>query len=277
MVVSDGSRWYFPVYEGLWKCKHVAQMGQAIWLYGWILARAHVAQNGGIISYQHVQAAEELGKTERTIRTWFNSLQEHGYIITRARHPYELEVQVLKWRPIEEWLNARQDRKNLSMRPEKNFQNGRETGRETGKTFPSGHITIKLLCYKEDPTGSQSERPTPISLADSFQKLLERLRTAKNRPAVLKEIYHFCFGGWGDTEPSYGYLAKVAKSIGGAGRLAQVMWELSANRPSGDVLAYIQAMHKQNKRRRDKGSRTQDAIAKADAAILEYAGRADRE
>jgi hypothetical protein len=79
--------------------------------------------------------------------------------------------------------------------------------------------------------------------------LLVVLDNAKNKPAVLKQIYHLCFGGWGNEEPSFGYLAKVANLVGGEGRLAEIMWQLSTKPPTGDALAYIQAWHKAKARR----------------------------
>jgi hypothetical protein len=40
--------------------------------------------------------------------------------------------------------------------------------------------------------------------------------------------------------PDFGYIGKVANKVGGAGRLAELLWQHSAKPPSGDVLAYIQ-------------------------------------
>ena len=55
--MGDGSHWYFPVYEGLYDGKHMQAMGSAIWLYGWMLARAFISKEPGTLVYQHVEAA----------------------------------------------------------------------------------------------------------------------------------------------------------------------------------------------------------------------------
>ena len=44
--------------------------------------------------------------------------------------------------------------------------------------------------------------------------------------------------------PAYGYLGKVAKKVGGAGRLADLLWQHSTRPPTGDLLAYILAVAK---------------------------------
>ena len=237
-----GSRWYFPVYEGLFEAKHVAAMGQAIWLYGWMLGRAHVAQNGGAFTYNHIEAAEELGRSVRTIKLWFSKLQETGYINTRARHPYNLDVEVTNWRPREEWLNARQSEgKHLALPSERSAK--RSAKRSATLCIPS--ISIKLSSY-EYPTGTR-EVQNLASLSGAFGGFLKTLKASKNRPALLRELYRLCFGDEDDL-PAYGYFGKVAKRVGGWGRLAELMWKLTTKPPTGDVLAYIQAMHKGGQR-----------------------------
>lgn len=241
--MAEGSRWYFPVYEGLFDAKHVTQMGQSIWLYGWVLARAFAAQRDGILAYTHRDAAMELGVTDRTARLWFDRLQENGYLITRARHPYHLEVEVTNWRSVEEWIKARPETIGAGVRTVKSYHSeveiGNENGNENGKKLPLLHISISLSDYHY-PSGA--EAPAGASLADAFRDLLEHLKTAPNKAAILAQIYRLCFG---DTDvPDYGYLGKAAKVVGGAGRLAELMWQATTKPPTGDVLAYLMAQAK---------------------------------
>jgi hypothetical protein len=49
--------------------------------------------------------------------------------------------------------------------------------------------------------------------------------------------------------PDFGYIGKTAKAVGGAGRLAELLWQFSTRPPTGDVLAYIQAGAKRAKER----------------------------
>ncbi len=243
--MGDGSRWYFPVYEGLFAAEHCEKMGQALWLYGWIVARAHVAQAGGIITYNHETAAQELGKSKATIRAWFATLQEHGYISTRARKPYHLEVQVSKWRTVEEWWEARGTRQDGQILGTLGGESARESVKESARNPAHVPLTITLSHY-EDPSGAPS---APTSLVGAFRALEEQLKNSENRPAVLREIYQLCFG---DTDlPEYGYIGRAAKAVGGAGRLAQMMWESTARPPTGDPLAYFMAVAKRERGRRN--------------------------
>ena len=262
--MTTGSRWYSPLFEGLCEKKHVGNMGQAIWLYLWMLGRAHVAQDHGVFTYTHVEAAKDLGKSIRTIKTWFSRLQESGYFITRARRPYTLEVEVTNWRTPEEWLNARQVEGQYSALP---FKRSAERSAERSATSGIPLLTIKLLSY-EYPTGTEVQNPA--SLSGAFGHFLGELKSTTNRPALLRQLYQLCFGEKEDDLPSYGYLGKVAKKVGGAGRLAELMWRLTAKPPTGDVLAYIQGIAKH------QAQQTQDKtgqLSPADLAAMqeEYA------
>jgi len=96
----------------------------------------------------------------------------------------------------------------------------------------------------------------------------QRLRDSGNYPAELRKIYALCFG---EAElPSYGMLGKVAKAVGGAGRLAEIMWQLSAKPPTGDVMAYILAAYGPKRRR---GKRTaQQRQGELQNAVAEFLG-----
>jgi hypothetical protein len=86
----------------------------------------------------------------------------------------------------------------------------------------------------ESQSGVSQEPVKPEPLAKQYQRLLDELRESANKAGKLGEIYKLCFG----EEPNYARLGKLAKE-GGAGRLAQQLWQLSADRPAGDVLDYI--------------------------------------
>lgn len=99
--------------------------------------------------------------------------------------------------------------------------------------------------------GSASAELTPpppaTSLSSQFHAYLEELKVTPNKPATLRSIYALCFGA--DAAPDYGYLGKTARQVGGAGRLAQLMFELVPRPPAGDVLAYIVAEENARKKR----------------------------
>lgn len=83
-------------------------------------------------------------------------------------------------------------------------------------------------------SGVNQEGVKPEPLAKQFARLLDELRESPNKAGKLGEIYTLCYG----ETPNFARLGKLAKE-GGAGRLAQQLWQLSADRPAGDVLDYI--------------------------------------
>jgi hypothetical protein len=48
----------------------------------------------------------------------------------------------------------------------------------------------------------------------------------------------------GRSPPSYQYIGRTAQLVGGAGRLADLLWRAAARPPTGDLLRYCQGMAK---------------------------------
>jgi len=115
------------------------------------------------------------------------------------------------------------------------------------------HSNNSFSVSTEDQIGEQSAVGTfvtplasSLSLAEQFHQLIEDLRDAKNKAAILRRIYVLCFGEHEDI-PDYGYLGSAARKVGGAGRLAELMWLQVTSPPKGDILAYLMARHKGHK------------------------------
>ncbi len=90
--------------------------------------------------------------------------------------------------------------------------------------------------------------PSPPSVADRYHVRLEQLKQPKaNKASILLESFGECFGE--HEAPSYSYIASVAKTVGGAGRLLQLMYERVTNPPTGDILAHIIATENARKKR----------------------------
>jgi len=168
-VEQTGSRWYFPIFEGLISAKHRDRMGPAIWLYLWLLSRAWVARDGGTLKYNHEQTAVDLGCTSRTVKSWFKTLQEHEYIETRARNPYDLDVRVTNWRLIEEWLEAKAAEVKvsspLSHREVKKVSPlSRREVKETSRLDGDGQPEVKV----SSPLGERSEERSEGRSEETF-------------------------------------------------------------------------------------------------------------
>jgi hypothetical protein len=48
----------------------------------------------------------------------------------------------------------------------------------------------------------------------------------------------------GRSPPAFSYIGRAAREVGGAGRLAELLWQASSRPPTGDLLLYCQAMAK---------------------------------
>lgn len=121
---------------------------------------------------------------------------------------------------------------------------------------------------KNNTTNVVSDKPTEtpaLPLAQQSHALIEKLRDAKNKQAVLMEIYAFCYGE--NNKPTFAYLGKVARSVGGAGFLATRLIELVARPPNGDILAYILGEHR-NKQNRSNGYGKDSPVANTNWADI---------
>lgn len=86
----------------------------------------------------------------------------------------------------------------------------------------------------------------------TFADWQELIRTSKNRPADLVAMHERLYPG--RDPPDFGYMGKIARQVGGAGRMAELLWQHSTRPPTGDVLAYVLAVAKGDKKRGATGN-----------------------
>jgi|HubBroStandDraft_5_1064220.scaffolds.fasta_scaffold04476_5 hypothetical protein len=84
----------------LFEAKHYAQMGSAVWLYGWLVLRqTHQSQGigyvlgGAPVTYREIE--DETGFNRRTLEAWMRVLRREGYVKTQ-NVPAGISVQILK-------------------------------------------------------------------------------------------------------------------------------------------------------------------------------------
>jgi hypothetical protein len=100
---SEASVFWFPVYEGIFE--HASIMGDAVWLFMWLIARTTDDGDGkgkvlGRVPINDARPAGELGCSVKTVRRWRRTLVHGGYIAT-VRTPYGFKYTLLKskkWR-----------------------------------------------------------------------------------------------------------------------------------------------------------------------------------
>lgn len=116
---------------------------------------------------------------------------------------------------------------------------------------------VKKNPHKEKPTEEQNKNPANAG-ADApqnsepllFTQWLQNIQKppdGSNRIAQLKTMHDALFPNHDPVD--YGRIGKTAQRVGGAGRLAQLLWESVPKRPNGSVCDYIEAMENGRKRR----------------------------
>ncbi len=203
--------------------------------------------------------AEMTGLKERQVQNLLRDLQTDGYISIETNHGrkntnvYKLTMskKVQQNAPFTDEKKVQSSTKKVQSSTKK-VQSSTEKGavdctrsiiepidNQNTKSAEAVAVQPELVAEEQTPTVEAKVLP----LSKQYDALLEELRSTKNRQAVLMKIYVMCFGK-DETTPSYSYLGTVANQVGGAGYLAQRFWDLSRDRPDGDILAYILKAHK---------------------------------
>jgi len=95
---------FIKVRRGILDPKHRRKMGEAVWLYLFILDRADW-EEGAVIEYKDLDAAESLGLPLSTLRVQRRKLEDACYIRT-IQHQHFLEITISKWEnPKEKNIN----------------------------------------------------------------------------------------------------------------------------------------------------------------------------
>lgn len=136
----------------------------------------------------------------------------------------------------------------------------REDGNVTGTLQEQPGNVIESESESEEELEEESEEhgtATPPANAGtpparSYDEWHEYIRSSKNRPAALREM---CISLYPKLDPpDYGRIGKVAKQVGGAGRLCDLLWQRVPHPPTGDLMSYILAVSKGNGRNGGKSS-----------------------
>jgi hypothetical protein len=124
------------------------------------------------------------------------------------------------------------------------------------------------------PPAAGPASPDPAPGALPFADWLEKIQTAERqpggRPAALVEMVTVLYPG--RDPPDFGYVGRTARYVGGAGRLAELLWQNSTRPPTGDVIAYCRQIADKAKR----GSANGDDRGRAQAGDADRAAAAER-
>jgi hypothetical protein len=167
---SRGKRkFWIPVWNGIFE--HREKMTDALWLFLWYIDKTTREEDGGeggkvgrVLGGKPIRDSEvapELQCTKRTICTWRNRLQKHGYIKV-IRTPYGYTVRVLK------------SKKWFGKNPEPHSAETAE-GSGSGKTVP-----------RDSPVASQSERQIPSQTGKQADNLIKTTQENTKRSDITR-------------------------------------------------------------------------------------------
>jgi len=106
--------------------------------------------------------------------------------------------------------------------------------------------------------GGKEREPSIPTTFQEWQALIKTPPKSSNRTAVLMRMYKHLYPGL--DPPSYSYVGSTSKKIGGAGRLADWMWQIHPHPPTGDLMAYIiKANQAQKARSNGRGKKDHQA------------------
>jgi len=162
---SRGKRkFWIPVWNGIFE--HREKIADALWLFLWYIDKTTREEDGGeggkvghVLGGKPIRDSEvapELQCTKRTICTWRNRLQQHGYI-KATRTPYGHTVRVLK---SKKWFG----------------KNPEPHSTESGKGSGFGKIPPR-----DSPAASQSERQVPSQSEKQADNLIKRTQEKTKR------------------------------------------------------------------------------------------------
>lgn len=132
-----------------------------------------------------------------------------------------------------------------------------ECRQDDGET-PAEVKLSEVKLSEGNTNGADAPAEPPPSNLDGW---LEVVREAKNKQAALRFMHVTLYPK--HEPPEYSYLGRTARTVGGAGRLATLLWQSQTQRVDGDVLRYCMAMAKPRASPSGRGSNLESSLAAA--------------
>lgn len=155
----------------LFEARHYARMGQAVWLYGWLVLRETRERNGiGLVlggrPVTYCEIEEETGFARKTLQRWMQVLRQRGYIETTTA-PGGIIVRIQKAKKF-----LRQGVQGSS----RNFQQGGSN--VEGKLWKSPEAAVQPVLKFANPH-LKSEEGCPQICGGAFSDGAEKAAVAR--------------------------------------------------------------------------------------------------
>jgi hypothetical protein len=124
-------------------------------------------------------------------------------------------------------------------RKQEYYEDRAESEQDTNDAFVDTDTETEEDTDQRDADAGAAE-PEPEPPPTTFQGWHELVTTSTNPNAALRFMHQVLFPG--RKLPEYGYIGRAAHSVGGPGRLADLMWQAVPRAPTGDILRYCLGM-----------------------------------
>lgn len=113
----------------------------------------------------------------------------------------------------------------------------------------------------------------------TFKEWQEYIRAAKGKQGGCQAaVHHMIETLYCDLDPpAFSYIAKTARKVGGFGRLADLLWQHSTRPPTGDLLAYIQGVARNDQHQTKGQAGTSPEVQERAQGIATALGRRRRD
>lgn len=114
-----------------------------------------------------------------------------------------------------------------------------------------------------------ADAPDVPTSFEGWLKRVERPPKGSNRTAQLVAMFTALFPD--KDAPDFGYMGKSARTVGGAGRMAALLWQSAGYRVTGDPVRYCLGIHRREKPKKRGGDngRAKEALSDSEAAEID--------
>jgi hypothetical protein len=173
---------------------HRRRMGSALWLYLFLHARADFRDPSGLVRWTKNEAAKRLDVDTRTIRRWYQTLKDEGYLTPVGDDLVQEKTTIITEYKSVPIMAAH----NIAQRGDKTVQ-----GRDNSVPPPVTNLSPPSLIYR------YSRYRT---LKGFFEAVLDMINQAHNPIAELRQFWAFVWGP--EDTPTFGRLGVPAKHAG---------------------------------------------------------------
>ena len=231
------SAYWIKLYHELLHERKIATLDDHLWrrMIECFLMAGEQSENGNLPDFPDIVWL--LRTTEDELKTDFNELVRIGVLEIKDDRYY-----------VKNFYKRQEPMEKAEYMKRLREEQKREDALSNMPEIVNGYQPVTNSNGDTELTDTETEKPADAGTSSptSLEGWLEILKNGTNKQAILMRMTKTLYPDLVEY-PTYSYIGKVARDIGGAGRLAALLWECVTRNPKGDILSYIQAYAKGRK------------------------------